>query len=119
MAADGDGVAELKARVDALESDNASLKGKVNFLEKAVNLLLAEKEVNEKIGEAEDEEGKEAAAPTRKSRYRGDPTDSPTGVEIGFPPLHNHHSTLSSEATWISQQADAQCPDEAQGFSCL
>ena len=68
--------------------------------------------------------------------------DTPDGPEIGFPPLHNHHTTVNgnrpsygqimhpghSQVThrpgadgsiWLEAQADGQCPGEVDGFSCL
>ena len=52
---------------------------------------------------------------------------SPQGPELGFPPLHDHHTTIElNEPTngtfrakgWLEQQADSQCPNEADGFEC-
>lgn len=54
--------------------------------------------------------------------------DSPSGVELGFPPLHNHHTSIvlgpnaadpDGLSAWLELQADFQCPGEAEGFSCL
>ena len=57
--------------------------------------------------------------------------DSPWGAQLGFPPLHNHHTTMHgadgdcesttrcSSTFWLEQQADAQCSGEVDGYACL
>ena len=45
------------------------------------------------------------------------------GSELGFPPLHNHHTIIDvgdelEEQVWIEQQADSQCPGQPDGFAC-
>ena len=57
--------------------------------------------------------------------------DSPWGAQLGFPPLHNHHTTMHGadaecsttrrciSTFWLEQQADAQCSGEVDGYACL
>ena len=53
---------------------------------------------------------------------------SPDGPELGYPPLHDHHTTVELNEPmddgsmgakgWVEQQADSQCSGEVDGFEC-
>jgi len=48
--------------------------------------------------------------------------DTTTGEQLGFPPLHNHHSAFTVGSSYMPiglMAGDRQCTDEVDGFECL